>query len=374
MHHELIVALSGPLFHVCCVLCAGREETHFEAHMQDYCSMIPSIPGLDDSPDSGDGYADYHSVCETEVSLSLCPPGWVYYKDHSGSEGHDSCIQVSRTLVSRDDVESGLASCAPGSHLLTVRGPSPLSGLLLFAAGLSGPEALHVGCSQQSTAGAPLRGWTWTDGTSATNLNCGDGQEPMCGVWQWDEPKCVHLLVDAMTQLEGYSKCYRRDHDRVNVLCSDGTGSGTEQHIEDFCKIDGGYLMDGPSETTATLLCETEVSDRCPHGWAFYADDGSEGGVDSCVQLSSYAVASWDDAEQSCPGGSHLLTVNSGDGGVLLAFATSLYPTTPFFIGCSQAGEAPDALSGWSWVDITPSTNLNCGQNGCGVWDAASPE
>ncbi len=84
-------------------------------------------------------------------------------------------------------------------------------------------------------------------------------------------------------------------------------------------------------------VCETEVSPRCPYGWAYYADAGGSEGYDSCVYISPSTASSWSVANSSCPVGSHLLTVKSAaSSSGLLPFATSLYHGAgeKVYIGC----------------------------------------
>ena len=126
----------------------------------------------------------------------------------------------------------------------------------------------------------------------------------------------------------------------VGVWCSDQFGP-PEAHRQDFAVIGYGFpkAFDDCWNNCGALLtvCETEVSPRCPYGWAYYADaDGSEG-TDSCVYISPSTVSSWSAANSSCPGGSHLLTVKSAiSTSGLLPFATSLYHGSGqrVYIGC----------------------------------------
>lgn len=90
------------------------------------------------------------------------------------------------------------------------------------------------------------RGWAWMDGTAATNLNCGGINAVGCGAWSLDEPN------DS----------------------SDGE-NGSENWAIMFAS--SKRAQDLPATSTARVVCETEVSALCPLGWAFYADDGSEG-------------------------------------------------------------------------------------------------
>lgn len=161
-------------------------------------------------------------------------------------------------------------------------------------------------------------------------------------------------------------------------VCSDGGGGvTTEGHREDYCGVYLNAFNDQSlTGVTSYSMCETEVEPSlCSAGWAHYLDDGSEG-TDSCLQLSSYFVANWAQASTACPSGSHLLTVGStGPSFTLLTYATSLYDvgTLSMYIGCSQPNTAGSTTSGWSWVDSTSASNLNCGSAGCGIWNSGQP-
>ena len=126
-------------------------------------------------------------VCETEISTSLCPLGWAYYRDVLGLEaGRDSCVRISDRPVETGFAEA-LIGCPPGSHMLTVGSDTRETGLLRFAMSIT-PVSIYIGC-RQTDGTAMARGWSWVDGTPAYNLNCGDGNEHACGVWGGEEPK-----------------------------------------------------------------------------------------------------------------------------------------------------------------------------------------
>ena len=154
---------------------------------------------------------------------------------------------------------------------------------------------------------------------------------------------------------------------------SDLVNDNIEHHYEDYCSSSDDFLLnDQGSDYPFHWVCETEVSRRCPFGWAFYLDDGSEG-EDSCVQLSTFSVASYDEAAALCPAGSHLLTVSgNSDDSMLLKYASSLYEGGSFFVGCQQAPNSQEPFQDWGWVDGTSAANLNCGEPGCGLWPAQS--
>jgi hypothetical protein len=237
------------------------------------------------------------------------------------------------------------SSCPPNSHLLTVGSSVRSTGLFAFANAFLTTSA-YFGCFQSSTATTRGSGWRWVDGTAASNLNCGSGNGgDGCGLWNPGEPN---------------------DHPNLG-----------EGHKEDYCSGNSNGINDqADTGNSFRFICETEVSSKCPYGWAYYADvDGSET-TDSCLYVSMYKVSTWVQAVASCPSGSHLLTVRGTSTTGLLTFAGSLFPSDLFYIGCSQSSTATTRQSGWSWVDGTPATNLNCGSgaDGCGVWLSSEPK
>lgn len=139
----------------------------------------------DDVPSSTSGY-----VCEQEQIASYCPVGWTYYNDVLGYEGHDSCLKMSTTTLS--NWTTGMLTCPPGSHALTIKGSSTSYGLLPFAMALAAQSnnVIFFGCSQSSTATTRAAGWSWLDGTPASNLNCGNGLGGGgCGIWGANQPE-----------------------------------------------------------------------------------------------------------------------------------------------------------------------------------------
>ena len=161
-------------------VCCSDSPNAAEAHSEDYCQGNGASPKFNDAKAT-----DVRRVmCEREISTALCPPGWTYYKD-AGSEGKDSCLYVSASTLSNWNTAS--TSCSPGSHLLTVVSSGTTGGILPFATALFS-SGVFVGCSQSSTATQRAMGWSWVDGTSANNLNCGAGGNG-CGIWNTGEPK-----------------------------------------------------------------------------------------------------------------------------------------------------------------------------------------
>ncbi len=150
-----------------------------ENHQEDYA--LSTADGLRDTSGSN----TYIGMCETEVS-PLCPSGWAFYSDADGSEGAPSCVWLSTTAAATWTAAS--TSCPSGGHLLTVTSSVSSSGLLGLAISLvQGNTWLYIGCSQSSTATERGSGWTWVDGTDASNLACGDGVG--CGLWASSEPE-----------------------------------------------------------------------------------------------------------------------------------------------------------------------------------------
>ncbi len=149
-----------------------------------------------------------------------------------------------------------------------------------------------------------------------------------------------------------------------------------ESHEQDSARGTSTGLQDSGSASYVSV-CEREVSSLCPSGWAFYSDADASEGMQSCVWLSSATVTSWTSANTSCPSGGHLLTVTSSvaTSGLLAFAATLISNSTSSFIGCSQSASATQRGSGWTWVDGTNASNLDCGTGiGCGLWTSTEPE
>lgn len=169
----------------CFCFCLCSDSGGSEVGSENYCRLSGSTGKMFDVSDTEPSML-VSTICETEVSPS-CPVGWAYYID-DGSEGHDSCLQVSVYTVS--SWSQANSSCPTGSHLLTVEstGSELSSKLLRFASSLFYAGPAYIGCYQLSTATTPGSNWNWIDTTSPSNINCGSGMNG-CGLWGSGEPK-----------------------------------------------------------------------------------------------------------------------------------------------------------------------------------------
>ena len=97
----------------------------------------------------------------------------------------------------------------------------------------------------------------------------------------------------------------------------------------------------------------------------YYRDDGTEG-RDSCFKVYSL-VSAYPDAVQVCANaaaGAHLITFRGftkSKGLFYSVLSTIQGRTNKLWAGCTQLSPAITRSQGWSWVDGTPSNNLNCG-------------
>jgi hypothetical protein len=116
----------------------------------------------------------------------------------NGSEGQHSCLKLSSTT--HNFAASRVDPCPVGSHLLTLKGSNPLSGLFAFANTLTVDE-YWLGAFQSYTATNRNRGWTWVDGTDAANLNCGEVDTLGCNLWSFEVRiiDTLHMIVVLMT-------------------------------------------------------------------------------------------------------------------------------------------------------------------------------
>lgn len=129
-----------------------------------------------------------------------------------------------------------------------------------------------------------------------------------------------------------------------------------------------GSLSTVASTTSSPYVCEIDLT--CNSGWSLYTDNGSEG-KNSCLKMGSYAT-DWNAAKNSCDRGAHLVTIGgSVTSSGLPAAISTLISGAHVYIGCS--GSASNELSSWAWVDGTPTTRLNCGATGCGLWTTSQP-
>ena len=123
------------------------------------------------------------------------------YVDTLGIEGAHSCLVYTNSFSGASSVSLGNAACVkitgqPTSHMLTSQqmslvGQTPVNGIsngaLSAAATLAygticpsrSPSEFGVGASTPSLSSSPTT-WAWTDGTNATNVNCGSNG---CGQW-----------------------------------------------------------------------------------------------------------------------------------------------------------------------------------------------
>lgn len=161
----------------------------------------------------------------------------------------------------------------------------------------------------------------------------------------------------------------------VVMINSDNFSSG-EAHVEDYCRLKLGNGVDDRDESdgvaTVQLICEIDLT--CWNGWSYYTDTSGTEGRDSCYRGIAATPPTWTVAQSICPIRSHLLTSasTSESTGLIAHHLTSIYSW--HLVGCSQSPTATLKTTGWSWVDGTPSTNLNCGSSGCGVWQNIEPK
>jgi hypothetical protein len=160
------------------------------------------------------------------------------------------------------------------------------------------------------------------------------------------------------------------------VHCCSDNNNPQEAHIDDHCVLSTSTTVsDVTAQTVQQFVCEYELT--CWNGWTQYTDGGVEGS-DSCFSVSASTAASWSAAASSCRPNSHLITSRStsSSSGVLSSAKSSVSSLAGnnAYYGCSQASNATTVLSGWSWIDGTSSTNINCAVAGCAIWATAQPE
>ncbi len=126
------------------------------------------------------GAAQTDTPSPTASPSTPCAAGWSYYSDSDASEGQASCLAV--TGAATLNWLTAMRSCPMNSHLLTMAGMSPGSGLYAFSRVVS-TASFWVGTSQSGTATAVNRGWNWIDGTPGGSLNCGAPGDQGCGLW-----------------------------------------------------------------------------------------------------------------------------------------------------------------------------------------------
>ncbi len=164
---------------VCVVVSPSDSPGPTEAHREDICVMGGGYAGkLNDAGSIAQPYA-----CEIDL---VCPSGWTLYVDN-GSEGKNSCLMASSGTFA--SWSAATSACPSNSHLVSI-GASVFSSGLPAALTSIATDSPWYGCSQASTATQRGAGWTWVDGTSALNINCGSGAGGEgCGVWAVGEPK-----------------------------------------------------------------------------------------------------------------------------------------------------------------------------------------
>ena len=106
-----------------------------------------------------------------------------------------------------------------------------------------------------------------------------------------------------------------------------------------------------------------------------YVDADGREGTSSCLFQSSWVAADFATAEAACiVEGAHLATFASNNTGLYAAAMSSwLKDAAGVFVGCKQSPSAKSQIAGWTWVDGTPATMLNCGRSGCGLWMPGEP-
>jgi hypothetical protein len=121
-------------------------------------------------------------------------------------------------------------------------------------------------------------------------------------------------------------------------------------------------------------------ADLCPAGWWPYFDTTGVETVDSCYTYLTGATGGWYAAKQLCESkGSQLLTIRQSvytgsEPGLFTTIKNRYGSTKRFYLGAARA-EIPDGnMYTYSWVDGTPSGNLNCGSQGCGLWSPGEPK
>jgi hypothetical protein len=127
-----------------------------------------------------------------------CPAGWVQYPNKGQFESRPSCVlltfaTVNASFTTFDDVCSSLRATAHAASFASAapyrRNDKSLIRVLVDALGDS-TEFAVVGCSQNadipSENGLTGYGWSWSDGTDASNLNCPKPKSGSCkGTRAW---------------------------------------------------------------------------------------------------------------------------------------------------------------------------------------------
>lgn len=113
-----------------------------------------------------------------------CPAGWTVYRDN-GVEGHDSCLMYNSTVV---PFATASAFCPSGSHLVTVKAANTsisllYNSILLLSNFYVSSTKVWLGATQARLQPYKNYGWSWIDGTNATNLYNGVNNVTAYGLW-----------------------------------------------------------------------------------------------------------------------------------------------------------------------------------------------
>ena len=140
-------------------------------------------------------YALFMAMAVGCCRAGLCPSGWTLYLDVSGVEGGDACLSPytnggSTVGVTWTVANASCAALGSDTHLLTfayagVVNPATGTDVLSVALRAVGTPSIWVGAVRDTLSVTPTSGWSWTDGTSAANLNCGVG----CDAWAVGSPR-----------------------------------------------------------------------------------------------------------------------------------------------------------------------------------------
>jgi hypothetical protein len=352
------------------------------------------------------------------------------YTDVAGMEGASSCLFFVPTAVNYDTAKATCVSV--GYHLLTTAARVKTPQTLMFYArdALVGNAALSWWMGGERTGNVATAGWSWVDGTSAENLNCGGagcggvwaavqdgyraqpdnfrGVEDRLHYWSGGAGNDLHRWYGMGFVCEREFVCPAGSFCSLNSdsigVCPAGTFSAAGATSCTACAgntISGGgadrcrTCPDGteadPSHTTCGPARIPPQGKVCPtvsvpgaSAMKVYSDVAGLEGASSCLFFVPTAV-NYDTAKATCASVGyqwHLLTTAAR-----LKTTDSSIQTLMFYARDALVGNAalswwmggertgPAATAGWSWVDGTAADNLNCGGTGCsGVWSVAQPD